>query len=57
MATERQSFSPKEVAAILGCNIKTVYNGLKDKTIPSIRLGDLYIIPKPALDRLLNNGK
>jgi excisionase family DNA binding protein len=43
----------KEVAAILDCNVKSVYDAIRRKEIPSIRLGRMLLIPRPAFERLL----
>jgi excisionase family DNA binding protein len=52
----REALSPvtaKEAAAILGCNIKSVYDGVKRGEIPAIRLGRMVLIPRPAFERML----
>lgn len=56
MSIERIGYSPKEVAAAWGVDVKTIYKGIHDGTIPAIKLGDRYIVTKPVMDRLANNG-
>jgi len=56
VSLERIGYAPKEVAAALGVDIKTIYKGIHDGTIPVIKLGDRYIVTKPVIDRLVNNG-
>ena len=47
----------EEGAAKLGLNIKSVYEGIKVGEIPSVRIGRRVLIPKAALDRLLDEGR
>ncbi len=47
----------KEAAAILDCNVKSVYEAIKRGEIPSIRLGRMVLIPRPAFERLLRGGE
>jgi excisionase family DNA binding protein len=52
----RNALSPvtaKEAAAVLGCNIKSIYDGIKRGEIPAIRLGRMVLIPRPAFERML----
>jgi excisionase family DNA binding protein len=46
----------KEAAGLLGRNVKTVYEAIARGEIPSIRLGRLVLIPRPAFERLLRSG-
>lgn len=48
--------TPKEVAATLNCNIKSVYDAIKRGEIPVIKIGRLRFIPRPAFERLLREG-
>ena len=50
---ELSPLTAKEVAAILDCNVKSVYDAIRRKEIPSIRLGRMLLIPRPAFERLL----
>lgn len=50
---ERAVYSCEEAAAKLGVNIKTLYEGVKEGSIPSMRVGRRILIPRAAFDRLL----
>ena len=50
-------YTPKEAATKLNVDIKTVYDAVKRGDIPSIRFGRLILIPRPAFDQLLKQGK
>lgn len=52
---EALTYHPDELAALLGVARGAVYKGLRDGTIPSIRLGKRFVIPKAAVDELLRN--
>jgi len=45
MKTNKNVFTPKEVAKELGVSEPTVYRALKAGTIPSFRLGAKWLIP------------
>jgi excisionase family DNA binding protein len=45
--------SVKEAASLLDRNEKTIYDAIRRKEIPSIRIGRLVLIPRPAFERLL----
>jgi excisionase family DNA binding protein len=51
--SERAVYSVEEGAVKLDLNIKSVYEGIRAGEIPSIRIGRRILIPKLALDRLL----
>jgi excisionase family DNA binding protein len=48
--------TPKEVAAILGCNLKSVYAAIERGEIPVIKIGRLFLIPRRRFERLLTHG-
>jgi excisionase family DNA binding protein len=50
-------YTPKEAAEILGRNIKSVYEAMHQGQIPSMRVGKLFLIPRPAFDAMLRGGK
>ncbi|MBR1811178.1 MAG: helix-turn-helix domain-containing protein [Clostridia bacterium] len=52
------ALSPQEVADLLRVNIKTVYKMLRDKVIPSVRVGREYRVAKTkVIEYLRGNGK
>jgi excisionase family DNA binding protein len=53
----RRPYTAEEVAALLGINVKTVYEAIKAGQIPSIRVGARILIPRMAFDRMLDGDK
>ena len=53
---EKQTYSVPEAAKILGLNRNSGYDAVKRGEIPVIRIGKRLLVPKPALDRLLQQG-
>ena len=53
---EKQTYSVPEAAKILGLNRNTGYEAVKRGEIPVIKIGKRLLVPKPALDRLLQQG-
>ena len=49
-------YSPDEVRKLLGISRGLMYQALNTGEIPSIRIGRRILIPRVALDRLLNEG-
>jgi len=49
----RLTYTIDEAAALLGVGRWAAYTAAKDGTLPTIRLGRLLVVPKAALDRLL----
>ena len=48
-----QTIKPDDLAEKLGVGRGAVYEGLRNGTIPSIRLGKRFIIPKSAIEEWL----
>lgn len=48
---------PDEVAAILDVHVATVYRRIEDGTLPAIRIGNLYRIPRESLAALIDPDK
>lgn len=42
--------TPAEVARELRCSVSLVYRQLRQGTIPHVKIGDLYLIPKAAFE-------
>lgn len=54
--TVRLVYTVKEVQEILGAGKSLVYEGLRQKIIPSLKIGRRYFIPKEGFQRWLNEG-
>ena len=50
---QRQTYTVKEAAKILGVGIVSAYEAIKNVEIPHIKVGRRIIIPKVALDNML----
>ncbi len=51
--TERRTMTVDEVAKVLGLGRNAAYNAVKSGEIPSIRIGNKYLIPMAAIDAML----
>lgn len=54
---EQQTISVEEAAKILGIGRNSAYNAAKAGEIPAIRIGGRWRVSKPALDKMLEEGK
>lgn len=45
-----RTYSLKQVSVILGVSYSTVYNLVKNNTIPHIKIGGQYIVPIDVFD-------
>jgi len=54
---EKQTYSVPEAAKILGLNRNSGYEAVKRGEIPVIKIGKRLLVPKPALDRLLQGAQ
>ena len=52
--TERLTITIPEAAKILGVSRGAAYAAAADKTIPTIRVGRRLLVPRAALDRMLD---
>ena len=52
---ESLTLTVKEVAAALNISRGLAYKAVKDGTIPTIRIGRRLLVPRQALDRLLES--
>jgi excisionase family DNA binding protein len=55
MMTERQTLKIEEAAKILGISRNTAYDAVKTGQLPTVKIGRRFLVPKVALDRLLQN--
>ena len=54
---DRKTVSVPEAAKILGVGRDAAYEAARTGLIPTIRLGRRLVVPKAALDRLLETGQ
>ncbi len=55
--TEKQFYTPSEVAETLQLNKTTIYNYIKAKKLTAIRIGKEYRIEKKDFDAFIENNK
>jgi len=49
-------YTPKEFAKKARVNVKTVYEGIRNGTVPHFRVNEVIRIPRAAGDKLLREG-
>lgn len=54
--TGRQTYSVMEAASILGLGRNAAYQAAKLGEIPTLRIGKRLLVPRVALDKLLNRS-
>jgi excisionase family DNA binding protein len=52
----RDTFTVLEVAEILRISRGKAYEAAKDGTLPVIRFGQRFVVPRRALERMLEGG-
>lgn len=52
----RQTYTVIEAAVILGLGTAKVYQAVRDGTIPSIRIGRRFLIPRAALEKMFDDA-
>jgi len=52
--SERKTLTVAEAAKELGLGKNAAYEGVRSGQIPSVRIGGRILVPRAALDRLLN---
>ena len=57
MDNERLTLTVNEVARVLGISRGLAYSMVKTGEIPSVRFGKRVLIPRHALERLLEQGQ
>lgn len=55
MNDEKLTYTPKEVTQVLGVSLTTVFKLIKQKEIPTIRIGRKVLIPKGKLKDWLDS--
>ena len=53
---QRQTYTVEEAGTLLGLGRNSAFKAAKNKQIPSIRLGKRLLVPRAALERLLECG-
>lgn len=53
---ERVIYTPAEVSKLLGVKLETAYSLIKSGSIPALRIGRNYKIPKEMFDEWLRNA-
>jgi len=56
MEVNRLTYSVEEAATILGVGRTATYQGIEKGEIPGIRIGKRILVPRVALERLLENN-
>ena len=57
VTTERQTYNVDEAAKILGISRYLCYQGIREKTIPAVKIGHRYLVPKNFLETMDSNMK
>ena len=57
MQTEKLTLTVDETAKILGIGRQLAYNRVKTGEIPVIKIGRRLLVPRKALERLLEQGQ
>jgi excisionase family DNA binding protein len=53
---DRKTYDVEEAGRLLGIGRNQAYEAAKRGQLPTIRIGKRILVPKNALDRLLNDG-
>jgi excisionase family DNA binding protein len=53
---ESATLSVEETAKVLGIGRNSAYEGVRTGQIPSIRIGKRILVPRVALERILENA-
>lgn len=53
---EKLVYTPAETQKLLGLGRGTIYEALRTGAIPSVRVGRKFLIPRAALERMLEGG-
>jgi excisionase family DNA binding protein len=53
---EKLTVTVPEAAKLLGVSRMTAYTAVRDGTIPSLRIGRRLLVPRAALERLLDGA-
>ncbi|MGC0273374.1 helix-turn-helix domain-containing protein [Pseudactinotalea sp. Z1739] len=53
LAADRPTLTVKEVANLLGVDVRTVYRAIEDEQLPALRIGKKRLVPRLKLMELL----
>ena len=53
---EPLTYSVPEAGRLMGISRNTAYEAARNGTLPTIRFGSRYVVPRAALQRLLESG-
>ena len=56
LSESRKTLTVEETASALGISRNAAYEGVRRNEIPSIRVGRRILVPRAALDRLLEKA-
>jgi excisionase family DNA binding protein len=56
MPTECQTLKIEEAAKVLGISRNTAYDAAKSGQLPTVKIGRRFLVPKAALDRMLEGA-
>lgn len=54
--TDRIAYSPREIIKKTGLSRNTIYRAIKNGQIKSVRVGTRILIPKWAIEEVMNHG-
>jgi excisionase family DNA binding protein len=54
---ERLTYNIEEAGQLLGCGRNQAYLAARAGQIPTIKIGKRLLVPKAALDRMLEDGR
>lgn len=55
-STETLTYSVPEAGRLMGISRNTAYEAARNGTLPTIKFGSRYVVPRAALQRLLESG-
>jgi excisionase family DNA binding protein len=54
---DRKTLTVEETARVLGIGRSTAFAAVRDGTIPAVRIGRRWLIPRNSLEGLLSNAR
>lgn len=57
MPTQRLTLKIEEAAKVLGISRNTAYDAARNGQLPTVKIGRRFLVPKAALDRMLESAK
>lgn len=53
---DRTTLTVEEAAKVLGISRGSAYAAVSERTLPTVKIGRRYLVPRVALERLLNGS-